>query len=956
MVRGTALVLTVLTGFSALVYQVAWQRFLATLLGSHSEATAAVLGIFLGGLSIGYALFGRLSRNRMRHAARRNRRPGLLLFYGIVESAIGVYALLFPLLFAGIRAISLQLPDLPPGGAFAVDVLLTAILMGPPTILMGGTIPLLTQGLSRSLEDATRFHAFVYACNTTGAFAGALAAGFVLVPWLGLELTMTAMGLVNLAAGLTFALLHKHEAKTGEACIPAREDPAAASSHDEGASDLIALCTVVLLAGFAMMTLQTVLNRIGALALGSSHFTFSMIVATFVLCIALGSFAVSALRRVRAIYLVATQWLLVAILLLLYGFVEDAGYWAHILRTSFPSDPSSFYPYTFTVFSALLAVSCVPLGLSGALLPLVFHRLRRRAGDLGRMAGWIYSWNTLGSLLGALLGGYLLLFWLDLHDTYRLAVLALAAAAAITTGLVLPRMRLLSCALVVAVAGALVAQPSWDQRKLSAGLFRYRTPVERLASGPDAVVTRFRKEWVDDYVLFYDDDPASSVAVFEIGDDEPPRRSIIANGKSDGNIPSDNMTTGLLALLPALFAEKCERAFVIGYGTGMSVGELAALDSTEEVTVAEISSGVIRAAPLFEEINRHALASPKTRVIRSDAYRALLREQRSYDVIVSEPSNPWVTGVEMLYSREFLEAARDHLAPGGVYSQWFHIYESDDRSIALVLNTFRAVFPRTAVWIGAPGDLILLGFEDPDQPVDLARLEARWKRDDFNRQLKALPLQSFPRLLAHELLPLGVLEVTPLPDRIHTILHPRLSHDASRAFFVGHSADVPTPPLPTVVSTGARNSLVARYRARLGGRLPSSDRLELLREACTLRRAQCATLFAQWIHEEPQSRLLARSLERAQALEKYQLTLQPAVLDGLVKLFGDEVDGDLPATFEVAADLTRVFIKYYHHAAPFTSELLDQIWRRCEANDERCAARLDAVRSTRQHERRLSRR
>ncbi|MFQ5415482.1 MAG: fused MFS/spermidine synthase, partial [Myxococcota bacterium] len=814
-----------------------------------------------------------------------------------------------------------------------------------PTVLMGGTIPLLTQGLSRNLADATRFHAFVYAFNTTGAFAGALAAAFVLIPWLGLESTVMAMGGVNLAAGITFLVLNRHErVAIGRERDRSGGTDAAAAPTGAASAGVLAFCAVAMLAGFAMMSLQTVVNRIGGFALGASHFTFAMVVATFVLSIALGSFAVSALARVRAAHLLASQWTLVILLLLLYVRMDDAPYWAHAMRLSFADDASSFLPFHFAAFLGILCVLGLPLALSGALLPLIFHHLRREAADVGEIAGRVYCWNTLGSLLGALLGGYLLLFWLDLDDVYRLGVFALAVAAAISTGAIARRARVAAASVAAGVAALLLALPGWDPERLSAGLFRYRDDVKDLGSGPDDYFAGSRREWADDFVLFYDDDPTTSVAVFDTSTATQPRgRSIVTNGKSDGNIPGDNLTQGLLALLPAMFAEKCERAFVIGYGTGMSVGELAALDSTEQVVVAEISQGVLDAAPLFERENRGALTSPKTRIVRSDAYRTLMRGHERFDVIVSEPSNPWVTGVEMLYAREFLAAAKDRLAPGGVYAQWFHTYETDDRSVALVLNTFRVVFERVSVWYGRGTDLIILGFENREQPVDLARLAARWQRPDFRRQLEALPIRSFPRLLAHEALPLGVVERAQLPDRVHSILHPILSHDTARAFFLGAAGGLPEGLAREAAAAGARNSLIARYRASFRGAFPAEQRLELLRETCDLDLSRCATLFAQWLHEEPDSQILAVSLARARTSEKYAAALQPDVLNGLDLLFRADGSRHLPPTFEVASDLSRVFAKYYHHAAPFDPGSMHELWRRCAGTDDRCAARVDEV-------------
>ena len=301
--RAIALLLTVLTGFSGLVYQVAWQKYLAALLGSHSEATAAVLGIFLGGLSYGYLLFGRVSRRLVETAPAGQGRARVVYAYGLVEAAIGVYALLFPAAFSLGRSLSLALPTGAGELAFALDVAITALLIGPPTILMGGTIPLLTQGLSVGLGDATRFHSWVYAFNTTGAFAGALCAGFLLIPAWGLSGSVTAMGVVNLAAGIVFLTIGRWLRGPASA-VPQPDVPNTGAARPAFA--LLALAAGV--SGFAMMTLQTALNRIGALALGASQFTFSMVVATFVLCIALGSFAVSALPRIPRRVLPASQW------------------------------------------------------------------------------------------------------------------------------------------------------------------------------------------------------------------------------------------------------------------------------------------------------------------------------------------------------------------------------------------------------------------------------------------------------------------------------------------------------------------------------------------------------------------------------------------------------------------------------------------------------------------------
>ncbi len=914
MVRGVALFLTLLTGFTGLVYEVTWQKYLAALLGSDSEATATVLAIFLGGLAVGYALFGRVARQRIQRERSGGRPARLLLLYGVIEAGIGTYALGFPLLFLGIQKLSLWIPSGAPGLAFGIDAALCTLLLGPPTVLMGGTIPLLTQSLPRSLEDSTRLHAFVYGFNTAGAFAGALCASFFLIPWLGLGGVMLAMALVNLGAGAVFALL-------GGARLPESDSPATSEPMPAAAPELrhqARVCaSVALLSGFAMMSLQTILNRVGALALGASQFTFSMIVACFVLCIALGSFAVSALRRIPPGLLPVSQWLLVAILLALFPLIEDAPYWGHLLRSSFSNHDANFYPFHMALFAAILGVFLVPLALSGATLPLLFHQLRRESGELGSAAGGLYSWNTFGSLLGALLGGYALLFWLDLHQVYWLATLALATGAMLLCARVSPRARTLGLAGLCLALLAIGLQPAWSPYKLSAGLFRHREPLPYSRDGANKFFAEYRKLRSGDYIAYYNDDPSTSVAVFRYPDSSGvPVTAIINNGKSDGNVPGDYLTMAMASLLPALLTPKPERAFVVGYGTGVSVAELTSLPSIREVRVAEISPGVMEAAPYFESYER-AAGSPKTRVIVGDAYRALLRSEGRYDVIVSEPSNPWVTGVEMLFSLEFLQAARARLSPEGIYLQWFHTYETDSRTVGVVLRTFSEVFEQVAVWYSQRGDLMILGFRAAKVQIDLDELEARWSSGGFAEGFHRVQIDSIGELLAHELLPLSVVHAAELPDEIHTIAHPILSHRAARAFFAPEGRAVPPIGLtPEVRAAGAGNSLLRRYRERRGGSLPDDERLRILSETCAHRAGLCATLFAEWQHESPESPALAQALRTVRGL-RVGSSLTPRVLELLGRFFAD-ADSTVPPTDIDLVDVRRIYERAYHHAAPFT--------------------------------------
>ena len=923
MIRLAALLLTVLTGFAGLVYEVAWQKYLAVLLGSHGEATAAVLAIFLGGLSLGYALFGRISRWLVERSRLRSRGARLLYFYALVEAGIGLYALLFPTLFGVFQQISLFVPHGNAGLGFAFDVGLSALLIGPPTVLMGGTIPILTLALAGDLEHATRVHSWVYGLNTTGAFVGALAGGFFLVPWLGLDGVVYAMGCVNLVAAAIFAQLDRHTASI--------ELDVTAPSTAEPVAKFAAWASVSLLAGFAMMALQTTFNRVGALALGASQFTFASIVAVFVACIALGSLTVSAIGRIPRGLVVGSQWLLVLLLFPLYLAMEDAGYWAHVIRVVFYPIDEAFYAYHLLNFEAVFLVLFVPIGLSGALLPLLFHELRREVRELGSVAGRLYAWNTFGSLLGALFAGYWLLFWLDLHHIYRIAMVALAVGASILTALVLrPLPRFVIPIVLIPTLVAIALLPAWSPEKLSAGLFRARSEGPLSFLGPERL---FAGRDIGE-VVSYDDGPMSTVTVVD-PDGSAENRSILVNGKSDGALLSDYPTMALTALIPALMAESHENCFVIGYGTGVTTGELASLDDTRAVTVAEISHGVIEAAHYFDNGNLGASKNPKVSIHRGDAYRALLRSREVYDVIISEPSNPWVIGVEMLYSREFLEAARERLAPGGVYAQWFHTYESDSAVVALVLRTYGSVFPHVSVWYTLGADMLLLGFNRLDRALDIEALEERFARSDFAAGFARVGIESFAQLVAHELLPIGTLQAVEQSGEIHSLRHPLLSYRAARAFFRGRMGSLAPHQNRAQERIAMQNSLLRRH-ARGERPLPEELIDAAAYESCRFRRNEhCGTFFALWSLHYPQSPTLKGALsasrKKGSEASRYLTPKNLAMLK--ILLGGAEPDAGKTYSAAEAEHLTGRFRRHYHHVVPFRRDRLDEIWDRCRGAD-----------------------
>ena len=324
-----------------------------------------------------------------------------------------------------------------------------------------------------------------------------------------------------------------------------------------------------------------------------------------------------------------------------------------------------------------------------------------------------------------------------------------------------------------------------------------------------------------------------------------------------------------------------------------------------------------------------------------------MRATGTYDVIVSEPSHLWVAGVEMLFTREFLEATKSRLSPGGVYCQFIHRYELDSASLALVLRTYTSVYDHVSVWQDVNRSLMLLGFKDDRFATDHYRLAQRARRPDFKATLERSKVHSFPALLAHELLPVDVINAVDLPGPVQSLYHPRLNDLAGRAFFRADFADLPFTGFGEPARIGARNSLVRRYESDFGGRLPEEDHAAMIAEACLTFGPLCNSMLAEWRSQEPEgSAIITRLTEFVSQADD---AVTPAQLDRLTRLF----DGRSPArgakrattSSKELGGLVDDYYAFYHHASPFDPGALLDLGSRCRQagpSEEACRAALDA--------------
>lgn len=761
----------VASGATALVYQAALTRYLARFVGSDHVAAGITLGVFLVGLALGALVQGRLSVAM--------RRP--LAFYAAVEFAVGAWALSFPAISRAFAAAVSSWSFAPPGMLLVQGLAAAALVVLPPTLLMGGTVPLLTRALVRGEREVSSLHAALYAANTAGAVAGVLGASFWLIPHFGITATIRGTGGVNLAIGAcfgTFALFRSQAIELSG--VRSRAVPTLPRLHTAR------IYGIGLLNGLSVLLLETALLRFTSLALGGSAYMFALVVAVFLLALAAGSLLVSRLPTVSAGWLWGSQAAAAGCLLALYASLDRLPYYAHLLRIGFQGGPSGFYLYHVAVLLALTALFVIPIGLLGTTLPLLFHELRASVSDAGALSGRLLAWNGLGTLSGALAGSFALYDLLDLPRVFLLAVATVAGNALLAAWTASRNSRAVAgTALMVAVA-ILAARPWYEDDRLVVGTYRIRGPLASSFEGPRAF---FDQQLANSRVVARDDDATASVAVVEhpaSAPGAPQARSLVVNGRSESNTIMDAATLRLSAHIPALWAPRRDRVLLVGLGTGVTAANLALYDDLGSLEVAEISPNVIRFLPHFSGFTDNVERDPRLHVRLADATLVVRQTEGRFDLVISEPSNPWTAGADTLFTREFYRSVRDRLSEDGLFLQWVQLYESDFRILGMILNTLRQEFPAVHAFRGSRGDLLVLAGKRPFTPEDRMRAERVLAENPrAAAALAEIDVHSVRDILAREVQSLPIVFEQTRHFGINTADHPRLLYLAGRAMFSG---------------------------------------------------------------------------------------------------------------------------------------------------------------------------
>lgn len=712
------------SGATALTYQTLWVGALTLVFGTSTFAISTVLASFMGGLGIGGIVGGRY--------ADRVERP--LRIYGLLEIGIGAFALVFPLLLRAVTPAYLAVwRQLDPGPISygLIQFVFVGVVLVLPTAMMGSTLPLLARFASRRLRAVGDDVGTLYAVNTAGAVLGTAVCGFLLLPHVGRFDTTLIAAAANLALGIGAVLLDARADRT-----PVVVDDEDAKTAAPVAAALPWVTAAIALAGFSALVYEVAWTRVLALMLGPSTYTFSVMLLAFLLGIAFGGklggpLADGLMRRggVHSV-LIGFAVIEVGIAVLSYGMMylyPELPFWYVRVfdRLDGIANPTAVWAVSLVIAGLIMTPPAVLMGMH---FPVAVRAAVGRADQLGAPVGRIYGANTFGGVFGAFLAGFVMLPHLRVQGTmFVAAVVELAAASLLIGYAARSTRRTWLFGGPIALVGLLLLfaaqRPPWDPMLMTAGMYHY---VSHFSDHTRAGILDYAVSQYD--LLFYEEGLSSVVTVAKNRESE--NVWLANNGKVDASTTTDMPTQVLCSLLPMQFVDDPKDVMVIGLASGVTAGAVSRVEPIQRLDVVEIEPAIKRAALFFGRWNHDVLSDPRVNLILNDGRNhVLLTPEQTYDVIVSEPPNPWITGVANLFTKEFLELGKTRLKPGGVWSQWVQMYGMDTTDLRMLLRTFASVYPHMLVYATIEdADLVLIGSESPlvPSPDNAAKL-FHWK-------------------------------------------------------------------------------------------------------------------------------------------------------------------------------------------------------------------------------------
>ncbi len=702
------------SGCAALIYEIVWFQLLQLVIGSSAISLGLLLAAYMGGLCLGSVALPHFL------ASHRGARWPPMRIYALLEAGIGAFGIiaLFGIPLAGRIYL-----------AGATTGLLGVILRGvvaalcllPPTVLMGASFPALARTFETTPVGVSRV-GLLYSANVAGAVIGCLGAGFYLLRVYDMAVSTYVAAVLNAGVALGALSLAAFSKQT----LP-REPLLPQAKNRAPGTPLIYLA--IALSGLTALGAEVVWTRLLSLLLGATVYTFSIILAVFLIGLWAGSSGGSLLAR-RAgnprLALAACQILLAAtIAWTAFSIADSLPYW--------PVDPwlstNPWFTFDLDLTRCMRAI-LLPTLLWGASFPLALAGAAAEGEDPSRLAGEVYAANTAGSILGALAFSLLLIPAIGTRGSQQLLIwLAAASALAALTGAAVTTRRHprpLAAMATMATFALLVCGLSTTVSPMSWQVVAYGRRVAPMLRGLDVASLRPAEP------LFVGEGLNSSVAITQRGD----QRFFFVSGKSEASTaPLDMRLQRMMGHIPALLHPAPRSVLVIGFGAGVTAGSFVPYPEVRRLVICELESLIPPASDeFFGKQNYRVLHDPRTQMVYDDARHYIFTTPDKSDIITTDPIHPWVKGTSTLYSREFFELEKAHLNPGGVIAQWLPIYDSDEETVKTEMATFFSVFPNATVWSnyfnGDGYDLVLVARPDGG-PIDVDALERRLSQPDY---------------------------------------------------------------------------------------------------------------------------------------------------------------------------------------------------------------------------------
>jgi spermidine synthase len=717
------------SGSCALIYEIAWFREFRLVFGASTAANAAVLAVFVGGLGMGGLLLGK--------RADRSVRP--LVLYAKLEIIAAILAALTPGLLWLTRKAYIAVGGSAAVGPFAATglrLLLTMLVLLAPTFVMGGTLPAAVRAIETDRDARRRGVGLLYGCNTLGAVFGCVLANFVLLEAVGTRSTLWIAAVANLAIALIARSMGQEMPALPPAQVSAAslaktaegEPPSASKSPETNPAEISPAFVLAAsgAVGFAFFLMELVWYRMLGPLLGGTVFTFGIILAVALFGIGLGGACYSFFGSEKEPTLggFALTCLLEAFFIALpYALGDSIASVALLLR---PLGQMRFAGLVlgWTIVTAIVVLPAA--FMAGVQFPMLIALLGRGRDRVGSHTGLAYAANTGGAIAGALAGGFGLLPALTVLGSWRLVawlltILGVAAGLSIlrrSTSWFIPLSSVFLGAIVIFLLEAEGPTAIWRHGQIGVG----RAPPMALGSRNNY------RQWTNMVrrAIKWEKDGEEST----VGLDGRMGWAFIVNGKSDGHSRIDAPTQVMVGLLGALFHPNVKKAMVIGLGTGSTAGWLGALPGIERVDVAELEPAVLHVAEVSSILNQDALNNPRVHITIGDARETLLTSHDTYDIIASEPSNPYRAGVASLYTKEYYQAIRNRLSQDGIFLQWLQAYDVDNQTIRTVYATLGSVFSEVETWELEVNDLLLVASRKKINH-DVAQVRERLKQEPF---------------------------------------------------------------------------------------------------------------------------------------------------------------------------------------------------------------------------------